>query len=396
MKKQILLSAIIIAFTSYSSLSQVINWKFQTQGRVYATPAVSGDIVLIGSGDSTFYAVSKKTGKQIWNYKADGAIHSSPCVVDNFVFFGTTGGSLYALNIETGNLSWKFDSGGEKMLDVWDYYISSPCAYNGFVYWGSGDGFLYAIDCKTGNLVWKFKANGIIHATPLAYDDKVYFGDFSGYFYSLNAINGDINWQFRTIGDTYFPNGEIQKGATLNNGIIYFGSRDYNIYALSAKTGRGHWNMKELGSWVIAEPLVYKEYIYVGTSDTHRFYCLSKVNGKIVWQIPLPMRVYGSAIEQNGIIYFGCFDGILRGVDYKTGEIRWQFQTEASKANYSKIFDTNGKFKEGFELFGKDYLESERLIHSLGAILSTPVINENVIFFGSSDGGLYSVKISTE
>jgi outer membrane protein assembly factor BamB len=393
MKKHIFLSAIIIAFTSYCSFSQTINWNFQTKGRIYCTPAISGSTILAGSGDSTLYAIDKLTGKIIWSYKTNGAINSSPAIYSSSVFVGSTDGSIYALSIEKGNLLWKFDSEGEKMLDVWDYYLSSPCVYNGTVYWGSGDGNLYAIDSKTGNQIWKFKASGIVHATPIVNDEKVYFGDFGGYFYCLNAVNGEVFWQFRTVGDAYFPNGEIQKGATIDNGIVYFGSRDFNIYALNAQTGRGHWNMKEVGSWIIATPLVFQNYIYVGTSDTHRFYCLSKANGRVIWQIDLPMRVYGSAIEHKGIIYFGCFDGILRGVDFKSGELKWQFQTDGSRKNYNKIYNAEGKFIEGFELYGKNYLESERLIHTLGSILSTPIIEGNVVFFGSSDGTIYSVNL---
>ncbi|PKP48294.1 MAG: hypothetical protein CVT92_16265 [Bacteroidetes bacterium HGW-Bacteroidetes-1] len=329
-----------------------------------------------------------------WSYRTNGSVHSSPFVYESSVFLGSADGSLYALNIDSGQLIWKFDSQGEKMLDIWDYYLSSPIAYNGIVYWGSGDGFLYAINCKTGKPEWKFEAKGIVHATPLASEGKVFFGDFSDYFYALNAENGDLIWQFRTIGNTYFPNGEIQKAATIDKDILYFGSRDYNIYALNAQTGRGHWNMKELGSWIIATPFVHDDYVYFGTSDTHRFYCLSKNSGKIVYQIPVPMRVYGSAIEHNGIIYFGCFDGILRGVDAKTGELKWHFQTDGSKENHNKIYNAEGKLRDSFELYGEDYLESERLIHTLGSILSTPVVEGNVIFFGSSDGGLYTVNLN--
>jgi eukaryotic-like serine/threonine-protein kinase len=394
MKKNIILTITILALFTYYSFSQNINWKFQTQGRIYSSPAVTDNKVLIGSGDSTFYAINKPSGKKNWSYKTNGAIHSSPTVYESNVFFGSADGSLYALNIETGKLIWKFDSQGEKMLDIWDYYLSSPKVYNGIVYWGSGDGNLYAVSAESGNLIWKYKSNGAIHANPLIADNKLYIGDYGGYFYALNASSGELIWQFRTIGDTYFPNGEIQKGATIDNSIVYFGSRDYNIYALNAQTGRGHWNLKEVGSWIIATPLVYNNFIYFGTSDTHRFYCVSKTNGKIIWQIPLPMRVYGSAIEHNETIYFGCFDGILRGVDYKTGEVTWQFKTDGSKENYNKIFNSNGKFNEGFELYGKDYIESEKLIHTLGSILSTPVIDKNFIYFGSSDGGLYSVKIN--
>ncbi len=394
MNKHIILSSLIMAFTSYCSFGQDLNWKFQTKGRVYSTPAISGNTILIGSGDSTFYAIDKPTGKMNWSFRTNGAVHSSPTAYGAIVCFGSSDGSLYALNVETGILIWKFDSKGEKMLDIWDYYLSSPSVYNDVIYWGSGDGNLYALDSNSGEQVWRFNANGIVHASPIVYDDKVYFGDYLGYFYALNAINGEIIWSFRTVGDTYFPNGEIQKGASLDNGTIYFGSRDYNIYALNAQTGRGQWNIKEVGSWIIATPLIYNNYVYFGTSDTHRFYCVNKANGKVVWQIPVPMRVYGSATEHNGIIYFGCFDGILRGVDHKTGETKWQFQTDGSKENYSKVYNVDGKFKAGFELYGKDYIESERLIHTLGSILSTPIIEKKIIYFGSSDGSLYSVKLN--
>lgn len=383
-----------MAFSSYYSICQDLNWKFQTKGRIYATPAISGNMILIGSGDSTFYAIDKLTGKKNWSYRTNGAIHSSPAVYGKSVFVGSADGSLYALNIETGELLWKYNSQGEKMLDIWDYYLSSPSVYNGVIYWGSGDGNLYALDSNSGEQVWRFNANGIVHASPIVYDDKVYFGDYLGYFYALNAINGEIIWSFRTVGDTYFPNGEIQKGASLDNGTIYFGSRDYNIYALNAQTGRGQWNMKEVGSWVIATPLIYNDYVYFGTSDTHRFYCVNKANGKVAWQIPVPMRVYGSANEHNGIIFFGCFDGILRGVDHKTGETIWQFQTDGSRENYNLVYNAKGKFKEGFELYGKNYLESEKLIHSLGSILSTPLIEQSTVFFGSTDGNVYSVSLN--
>ncbi len=73
----------------------------------------------------------------------------------------------------------------------------------------------------------------------------MYFGSFDGYFYSLDIGIGTVIWKFNTIGDTYFPKGEIQKPAFVHDGIVYFGSGDYNIYALDIETGTGNWNMKE-------------------------------------------------------------------------------------------------------------------------------------------------------
>ncbi len=392
-KKALLIAILFVIPTIIFSANKKTLWSFKTNGRIYSSPIISGEMVFFGSADSTFYAVNKNNGKLIWKYKTQGAIHSSPAITGNNICFGSADGNLYSLEIETGKLIWKFQSKGEKMQDVWDYYLSSPKVANGKIYWGSGDGNFYTLNVYDGKLVWNFEAGAIIHATPIIFNEMVYFGDFNGKFYALNSENGELIWKFKTVGDTYFPKGEIQKGATIDNGIIYFGSRDFNIYALNAKTGRGHWNRKENGSWIIAEPSIYNQNIYFGTSDTQRFHCLDKTNGKQVWEIPLPMRVYGKAIEHDNTIYFGCFDGKMRGVDSGTGKISWEFQTEGSKKNYFKIYNEDGKFKEGFELYGNDYLGTEKLIHTLGSILSTPIIENNIIYFGSSDGVFYAVPL---
>lgn len=392
--KKVLLLVPLICSVIILSAQKDFKWKFSTSGRIYATPLIDGNRVYIGSGDSVFYAIDKTNGTNIWSFKTAGAIQSSASKSDNLIMFGCTEGNLYALEKETGKLSWKFSSEGEKVKDMWDYYQSSPVTANGIVYWGSGDGHMYALDAKTGQLVWKYLTEGIVHTDAAVRDDKVYFGSYDGNLYALSADKGELIWKFKTVGDTYFPKGDIQRGALIDSNIVYFGSRDYNIYALSAKTGRGKWNMKERGSWIIATPYSYKGYLYFGTSDTHRFYCLRKSDGEVIWSIPLNMRAYGSAVAKDDIVYFGCFNGKLYGVDYKTGKIRSEFKTDGCKANYSNVYDKNGKFREDFELYGKDYINSERIIHTLGSILSTPVIDGNVIYFGSSDGGLYAVDIA--
>ncbi|WP_411030705.1 PQQ-binding-like beta-propeller repeat protein [Spongiimicrobium sp. 3-5] len=193
---------------------------------------------------------------------------------------------------------------------------------------------------------------------------------------------------------TYFPKGEVQKAALIDDGIVYFGSRDYNIYALDATTGTGNWNMKEPGGWVIATPTVYKENVYFGTSDGHAFYAMNKKSGKLLWKTPLAMRAYGAATVDNDIIYFGTFDGKLLGLDYASGKVKWEFQTDKSKQNYHTIYDETGHFKKGFQLYGPNYLATEKKIHALGSILSTPVIKEKVVYFGSSDGNYYAVKLN--
>ncbi|SEC50136.1 Outer membrane protein assembly factor BamB, contains PQQ-like beta-propeller repeat [Tenacibaculum sp. MAR_2009_124] len=368
-------------------------WTFKTNNRVYSSPVIENNRIYIGSGDHYLYAINKNTGNLVWKYKTKGAVHSTPFISNNLICFSSADGNLYGVNKNNGNLVWKFESKGEKMYDLWDYYLSSPTGNTETVYWGCADGNLYAIENKTGKLQWKFKTNGVVHASPVLYKEQVYIGSFDGYVYALGKDNGQLLWKFKTVGDEYFPNGEIQKGLLVKDDVVYFGSRDYNMYAINSKTGTLLWNLKEKSGWIIAIPTEHKGTLYFGTSDAHLFYAVDKKTGIVKWTAPLQMRVYGSGVVHNNTIYFGSFDGKIIGLNCDTGERNYEFQTESSKKNYSLMYNEKGHFKKGFELYGDDFEATEKLIHSLGSILSTPIIENNRIYFGSSDGTIYTVKL---
>ena len=385
---------LFLFFVFQTAFSQSkIKWTFKSDGRIYSSPVIDNGLIYIGSGDQKLYAIDQETGKKVWEFETSGAVHATPYVGKKLVYISSSDGNLYALDKFKGILKWKFASKGEKMQDIWDYYISSPVADSMNVYWGSGDGHLYAINAETGKRQWAFPTNNIVHATPVIARDTIFIGDFGGNLYSINKNNGTLLWKFKTIGAQYFPKGEIQKKVLLDGESVYFGSRDYNIYALNSKTGTGLWNFRQPQGWIISSPISYKNFLYFGTSDAHLFYCMDKNSGEIIWTSPLSMRVYGEAVAHEDIIYFGTFDGKVLGLDYLTGKLKWEFRTESSKNNYSTIYDSSGHFLKDFNIYGPDTEKSEAKIHSLGSILSTPVIQEGVIYFGSSDGNLYAVEI---
>ncbi len=381
-------------FFSINTSSQNVAWTFQTGGSIHSSPVASNGIIYIGSGDKHLYAIDQNLGKKIWSYESDGAIYSDVEVENDAIFFGNNQGSLYSLNRHSGAFNWKFSSKGEKKQDLWDYYLSSPVALNGLVYWGSGDGHIYALNSKTGKLVWKFDTGAIVHASPVIKDDKVLIGNYSGDFYALKIHTGELIWRFKAIGSRYFPNAEFQKAALIHEGVVYIGSRDLNLYALDLKTGRGFWNMPEKGgSWIIATPLIHGENIYFGTSDTYKFYSLNKNSGKENWSIPIHTRSYGSPVAYNDLIIFPGFDGKIRGVNYENGKQEWVFQSETSKSRYLEVYDLNNNFRKdiGIHNYTQD---SESLLLSLGGFINSPLLLDNTLFAGDTQGMLYAIKIN--
>lgn len=390
---KLILGLLLIFVYSGVYAQKPLVWSFSAKAGVYSSPSTDEASVYIGSNDSCLYALNKADGKLRWKFKTKGEIKSKPLLYKESVIFNSTDGQLYSLNKTNSKLQWTFKTGGEKRLDMWDYYLSSPVCYNDIVVFGSGDSHIYAVDSKTGQQIWKFKTDGIVHATPAVKNNRVFVGSYDGVFYALDCSTGDVIWKFKTVGDAYFPNGEVQKGAVFYENAVIFGSRDYNIYSLNIETGRGLWNMKERGSWIIATPLVFEDVIYFGTSDTHRFYGLKAKDGEIKWTIPLNMRVYAEATAFENQIVFGCFNGKLYSLNHTNGKVEQLFQTEGSRKNYYNIYKKDDSFKEGFELYGNDGVASERKILELGAILSTPAIDNGITYFGDANGLVYAVRL---
>ncbi len=391
----VLFGLLISVYCSSQTKTGELKWKYKTEGRIIGNPCIEGAGIYFGSTDGNLYCNAVSDGKLLWKFAAGKPIASSATAADNKIFFSCDDGFVYALDSRDGKLVWKFAAKGERQYDLWDYYRSSPAFYKGRLYVGSGDGNVYALNSVNGKELWHFKTGGVVHADPVVSNDTVYVGSFDGNFYALSATTGKLIWKFKTIGDRFFPKGEIQKAALVTDNAVYFGSRDYNLYALNRVTGAGLWNMKEYGSWIIATPYQKGNKIFAGTSDSHAFYSLNNFYGELQWKASLPLRSYNTPVGYDTLIFAGCFDGCVYGFGESNGIVQWKFETDGNKKNYSTVYDSTGHFKKDFTMYGSDSITaaSEQKIMNLGAVLSTPVIKDDIMYFGSADGSLYAVMI---
>ncbi len=148
----------LLVFNAYNKKIQGINDGDATNrwlnsaptGELYATPAydeVNGQLYT-GSFDGALYALDLN-GVVQWSYQTNGRVISSPAVVPtdsgNRVIFGSEDGNLYALDIN-GVLVWKFFAGSA---------IYSSVAVGGggsggqpYLYFASARGNFYVLDIE--------------------------------------------------------------------------------------------------------------------------------------------------------------------------------------------------------------------------------------------------------
>ena len=391
-----------------------IKWIFKAGGPIVASPAIADGVVYIPSMDTYLYAIDQETGKEKWKYKSHMPIASSPAVAGGLLYFVSSGGSLGAIDITTGKIKWilateyerKFEARNlhgyppetQTIPDAWDIFTSSPAVANGKVYFGSGDGNVYAADAQTGVLQWKVATKDVVHASPAVVGNTVYIGSWDSYLYALDADTGQEKWSFKTGEDPTIHNQVgFQSSPAVVDGTIYVGCRDAHVYAIDAATGRKKWDYPTSKSWAVATPAVRDGLVYVGTSDSSRFMALDAKTGRLRFNFDAKGYIFSSAALARDLAYVGDHNGKLYAIDTKSGKLAWEFQTEAAKKDPLKVLNADGGlnqealFAPVFNDFEDMYIDFYKFI-TIGAIMSSPVVDKGVVYFGSMDGNLYALQ----
>jgi outer membrane protein assembly factor BamB len=140
---------------------------------------------------------------------------------------------------------------------------------------------------------------------------------------------------------------------------------------------------------------VYRDQLIFATSDSRKFRVLDRNSGDLIYGLQLGSFTFSSPIIAGDFCYFGSYNGTFYGIDLMKREIAWNYQTRESaedqhdilnedlSVNLQKIFTgpTPADMKRGI-----DYLAS------VGAIISTPVIESGTIYFGTQNGTVYAVR----
>ena len=389
-----------------------VKWKFHTNGSVFSSPAVAGGVVYVGSSDGILYAVGIESGTLKWKFFTGSRVASSPAVDGGVVFFASYDGNFYAVDTATGKKQWSFKTAGERrfagkhlhgsvpmaetMPDPFDFYLSSPTVWNGVVYFGSGDGNVYALDEASGTLKWKFQTGDVVHASPAIADGALFIGSWDSYFYALDAATGNEKWRFKTGEDPNIHNQVgIQSSAAVNDGVVYFGCRDSNLYALDAASGQKKWAFNNKGSWVIGSPAVNDGKVYFATSDTSTLYAVDANSGSAAMSLKYNRwPLFSSPAIAGNMLYMGSHEGKLMAIDLAAQKTAWTFQTDGSIQNGAAYTKQDGtpKYEAAFtDDFYETMVIGVNKMMTVGAVLSSPVVVDNVIYVGSADGNLYAL-----
>ena len=262
---------------------------------------------------------------------------------------------LTALNRENvGKLvpAWAFSLGGEKQRGQ----ESQPIVYDGIMYITGSYSRLFAIDIATGKELWQFDARlpegilpccDVINRGAAIYGDNVYFGTLDARIVALNRKTGDVVWN-KKIAD-YKEGYSYTAAPLIVGGLVITGNSGGEfgivgeVQARDAETGELVWTRPMIEGHM--GTLNGKESTMTGVLNATWPGDMWKTGGGATWLggsydadtdtlifgagNPSPwnswLRNAGTPVEGNK--GDNLYAASRVGLDPKTGEIKWHFQT---------------------------------------------------------------------
>ena len=194
--------------------------------------------------------------------------------------------------------------------------------------------------------IWTFQVEDEIRSKPVIEKDIVYVGSYDNNLWAIDAKKGDFIWKYATEGG-------IGASPALQPPYVFVGSVDRSLYAIDSRKGTIQWTYQTNGK-IFSSPRALLGHIFFGADDSI-LYAVKTTNGQLAWRFESqgPIRSTPAISTEHEMIYFGCENGDFYGLDLR-GDMKWRFKARR-------------------------------------AIISSPVVHEGMVYFGSNDSTLYAL-----
>ena len=312
-------------------------WSRQLAGGIYSTPASDGKTAYIGDDIGTLYALDMQTGETRWSFPTGMRIIGSPAVAEGVVVFGSANDTIYGLQAADGTPLWR--------VPTRQAVMGAATIHNGIAYIGGGDGAMRAIDIHTGQVRWTYSdLHNYILTRPLVYRNRLYFGCWDNYFYALNINDGTLAWRW-TNGKTNTKLSPASVWPVAANGKIFITAPDRFWTCLDAETGAQIWRTNQYkvretvalshDSTMVYSKCMWDEVVALN-ARTNEPQEIWRTNAEFGYEHDPCMPQ-----EKDGTLWVGTKNGLLIGMDSRTGKVLWRHKIGNSILNTPLTISNN-------------------------------------------------------
>lgn len=213
---------------------------------VCSTPAVTDEMVVIGSWDRRVYALSRENRVKQWTFIPVENAESGVALDPSFAFVAESNGKVSAYSPQQRRAVWEYkaDDGIRVDLVTTTNHIIFP----------ADDLAVHAINRFGGFRSWKFPTRGPVTRPVWATDERCYFAADGDAFYAMDLFKGSLLWRVPEAG---WP-------VAIGKENLYLEGPDKSVWACDLKTGERRWAMS-------AAPFTF----IAGNSETDHIYLCS-------------------------------------------------------------------------------------------------------------------------
>lgn len=185
--------------------------------------------------------------------------------------------------------------------------------------------------CADESIKWSFQTDGKVYATPVIEDTIMYIGSVDSNFYAINIKTGEKIWSYQTSN-------QIRTTVAIYDSILCFAAGE-KLIGLS-KSGNFLWDFmlcsdafsNSHDDWddFNSSPLLVDTVAYIG-SEYGLFFGVNVKTGDTIFHYQTPAATHTietTPVYSEGKVYFGDWDGIFYCVDVETADLVWSYDTK--------------------------------------------------------------------
>lgn len=255
---------------------------------------------------------------------------------------------------------------------------------------------------------WRFQTDGYIRSSPVLSNDTLYFGSEDKNFYAVEASTGELKWKYATQS-------AITSTAAIMDNVVYVYGGDEYLYALNEDDGSLHWKFQTDGVDKIRDkvdywkssPAVYNNIVYFGGGES-TLYAVNASDGTLAWKNKVQLNGYecndcapflhASPAVYDGVVYVGVegYDmpkqqepGNIFAFDAATGKQLWVSDYLAGAVDSSPVIDDQaiyfGMRNNGLEALDRETGKPIWHSYAVPYVLASPALHQGILYSGSSD-----------
>ncbi|MEG2099403.1 MAG: PQQ-binding-like beta-propeller repeat protein [Mucinivorans sp.] len=269
--------------------------------------------------------------------------------------------------------------------------------------------YVLALDKLSGRILWRAKTDNSLKNTIIATQDKVVACDSDGKLYCFDAATGSLIWKTK-LSQGLLPHTLV--GIALADGVVYAGQGD-GFSAVKLTDGSILWRNNEWrGGEGTTSTIATGGDVVVASAHWNGLYAHNKLTGRLLWKMQdQDTRFRDGSPTFCGDTIFLATSRVLLKIEASTGRIlkkemcEVDFNVAAAPLVCQNVIycSTASRGLAAFDRHTFKYLWSYNsapaMFYSVpyaqdsqSSVESSPVLYQDMVIFGATDGNLYGVN----